>query len=229
MRKVTVISFACFLILGLVGTGNALTVDAVTGTWTSVVGGTNVNGIGTNEVRWGDPVYQYQSGFRFDGNAPNTFDIGETFSLGQFTHFNFPTYVTGASLASADLSVYLSFSDPSGLNDTLGFTFTLDETTNSASPETNPANNDFVGFPTAYANETFSINNVAYTLRLIGFGDNPNEIIDQFSTIETQQNVTNLWAQVTTPTAPVPEPSTIVFMGLGLAGLSGFGRKRFKK
>jgi hypothetical protein len=29
--------------------------------------------------------------------------------------------------------------------------------------------------------------------------------------------------------APVPEPSTIVLMGLGLVGLAGFGRKRFRK
>lgn len=29
--------------------------------------------------------------------------------------------------------------------------------------------------------------------------------------------------------APVPEPSTIVLMGLGLVGLAGFGRKKFKK
>ncbi len=29
--------------------------------------------------------------------------------------------------------------------------------------------------------------------------------------------------------APVPEPSTVVLMGLGLVGLAGFGRKKFKK
>lgn len=233
MKKFSVVFLSAILIVGLAGTVNALTLSTVTGTWDNVVGGVNVNGVGTNEVRWGAgiPDYSYQqSGFRFDGNAPNTFGVGDVFSLGDFTHYNYPI-ASGTAANSADLSVYLSFSDPAGLNETLGFTFTINETPNIANPPTNPINNDIIGFPSAIADETFTINDIVYTLKLIGFGDTPDSIMEQFSTVETMSNTTSLWAQVTTATtgSTVPEPATLFLFGTGLLGMAGVSRKKLIK
>ena len=54
-----------------------------------------------------------------------------------------------------------------------------------------------------------------------------------FSTIQTSQYYVRLGATSlhieTAPSAPVPEPSTILLMGAGLLGLVGYNRKRFSK
>jgi hypothetical protein len=53
----------------------------------------------------------------------------------------------------------------------------------------------------------------------------------RFSVFDLGQdtNPTVYLANIGSNSAPVPEPSTIVLMGLGLVGLAGFGRKKFKK
>lgn len=86
-----------------------VTLNAVTGTWSDVVGGKNVEyRDGNQEIRWGaggKTSYKDKSGYRFDANnSAATFDTSETFSLGVFTHYNKPI-PTGTAITAATLNV----------------------------------------------------------------------------------------------------------------------------
>src|SRR5690606_19408516 len=85
-----------------------VTLNVVTGTWSDVVGGKNVQYLdGGNEIRWGGKTKSTdKSGYRFEANPnlPVTFDTADTFSLGTFTHFNEPI-PTGTAITSATLNV----------------------------------------------------------------------------------------------------------------------------
>jgi hypothetical protein len=231
MKKVLATSFAFLFILGMAEIGNALSVDLIQGNWTSVSGGTNVTGIGGQEVRWGIPHSSgtgSQSGFMFLGSAtPLDFDIDQVVDLGDFTHFNMPIN-SGTAASGATLAISLNFTDPAGLFGTYNFNFGINETPNNSSPATNPLNNDIISFPNSYASETFYIGGVEYTLQLLGFGPTAEQILTNYSTVETQANTTNLWAKVTA-VSPIPEPTTMLLFGTGLAGLAAAGRRREKK
>lgn len=213
----------------------ALTLSGVDGDWINVVGGTNVtyvNGVATtygnmlqDQVRWGTTA-GIQSGLGFTGvDTPQTFAIDEVFEIGELVHFNRPIAV-GSNATSADLSIDLTFSDPAGIDKTFTFTFEIDETPNNTEPPSDPANNDIIDFPFDFATQTFVIDEVAYTLRLLGFGDSPDNLVEQFSSVEGSDNPTLLFGVITTAAvAPIPEPGTLLLLGGGLLGLLTAGRK----
>src|SRR5690606_22909133 len=91
-----------------------VTLNVVDAGWASWTGGSNVvlrdsdANTSPDTILWGGKVAdKYKSGYRFTdaGNLPATFDAGETFVLGTFTHFNreIPegTAISGASLSVA--------------------------------------------------------------------------------------------------------------------------------
>ncbi|MCD6569746.1 MAG: PEP-CTERM sorting domain-containing protein, partial [Deltaproteobacteria bacterium] len=212
---------------------HALTISSVDGTWGAVTGGYNINyyydisvsyGNGLeDQVRWCTPVYPLsneQSGLGFTGVAPPpvSFDIGEAFEIGQLRHFNNVIY---GGPDSADLTISLVFSDPEGLSGTYDFTFQINETGNVPG-----SSDDIITFPSSYPEESYNIGGTLYTLQILGFGPDVDNLMDELVTHENETNSTLLWGKVTTTV--VPAPYTLFLLGSGLIGLAGF-RKKFRK
>lgn len=161
------------------------------GIWTGTNGGSNINGIGTNEVRWGSAITANgQSGLRFDGIGSLDFDIDQTINLGSLTHFN--NEIVGFSAASgATLALGLELSTPT-LSDSFTFAFDIDETTNTepCSYPSDPGNpcSDRISFPASFPTESFSFDGSDYTVELLGFGDNASNITSGFISQEGGSN-----------------------------------------
>jgi hypothetical protein len=226
--------------------GSDFSLSSSSGIWTGTNGGSDINGIGTNEVRWGiGASADTQSGLRFEGIGNLDFDIDQTINLGTLTHFNNPV---SSAASGATLELGLEFSTPS-LSDSFTFAFDIDETTNSepCSYPSDPGNpcSDRISFPASFPTESFSFDGADYTVELLGFGSNAGNITSGFISQEGGSNTNDLFAQITLdPTStpepepePEPEPNPgnpaktpepMTFGGLGLVGLYVI-RRRLQK
>lgn len=212
-----------------------ITINSIASDWspTQLTDGTaatyiNTDGInGNEEIRWGAPASSAgRSGYRFDSSAvPVSAEINDAFTLGTFTHFNFPVYAP--SLDNAQLNIGMDFTLENGtnLNKIFSFLFDHDETTNSGD---NNCCNDLVSINDLVSTDVFTIGSTTYTLSLKGFLQN-GAIVNSFSTVENMANKASLVGVFTEyRKTDVPEPAPLLLFGLGLLGLIGARKYKTK-
>ncbi|EAW39242.1 choice-of-anchor K domain-containing protein [Lyngbya sp. PCC 8106] len=182
------------------------------GIWLNVVeelaGYAYLTGIGTNQISWGISTGQGgQSSYFFQGITTTSISLdGSYFTLGTFTHYNYP--VTGYSIRSATLQLTVNIN---GVEVNFSFQFNHNETPNAGSNGTCPLTPgfpppcpDIVSISNSYSQELITINEKQYALCVVGFIQN-NQIESQFITFENQVNVAELLCQfveVNNPSAP---------------------------
>ncbi len=220
------LAMALLLTLAVVAVSVALILDNADGIWSGArgPGGTPTclayyNTPSTddeNQVRYGDDdddssscpsTPENQSGFGFRGSDSLEFEPGQTFLLGKLAHYNNQVRVRdGNKFEEVDLAIDLHFSDPP-LTSVLTYTLRLDETPNSGTcvygdPDDVPCP-DKVEFANTIPDETFEIDDVFYTLQIVGFVPEIEGICDpggtpinQFITQEYQRNAACLFGRI---------------------------------
>ena len=190
-----------------------------------------VTGVGTDHLTWGAGT---PGELQYTGHA---FDVDENspFVFGTLDYFN-GTTTSNSAADSVDLSVGLSFTSPSTGAENFIFDLGIINTTNTSDPQ---ASADYVNFDNAVPDASITLNGVAYTLEFLGFGTLNGggfTIDNSFRVLENDSASVDLIGRITLasgtsddsdaePEVSVPEPESILLLGMGLIAL--FGTRRF--
>ena len=218
------------LVFALSQTGAAYTLTSTSGIWTSTDGGSNINGLNTNHVNWGDSTGYGQSGLIFNGVGSTSFTVGQQISLGTLTHENFP--IRNAA-SGATLKITLKFTDPAISSIDLNYDLVIDETSNQdkcsdCSPKYTPCYSlpdhapcssastpcpDKVSWSNQQPTQSFSIAGTCYTLYIDGFKDESGNVVNQFITQERCSNPATLYGHIGLSTTAVSTTTPTVCEG----------------
>lgn len=213
-------------VVGVVAPVKATTfsIDLVDGDWensvpvppdVTIVNSGPAGGLST--ARWGTTTGD-QSGYDFSSRV-TPFDAesdGTAFALGTFTHHNFP--IGQPVLDSIEIS--MTMEDLGIFNLVTTFDFDHDETPNTGGPV-----NDIVTIANPIVNVPFAFDGQDYYFNLFGFSqDGGNTLKTEFSTVEGEANIAELYARITERPVSIPEPSSVAMLLTGASGLLGFCR-----
>ena len=213
----------------------AATLPTFASTVSGSVGGTWVNptpgaapivttGVNTPMFTWGQPTSgSPANSVSFDKGTGAFVSTTETpFKVGKVTYFNGTTNA-GTTPDSVQLALTLNFASPALGSIVSDYTFNIVTTTNTDDPI---ASADYLYLPTAFSTTSFLIDGTTYNVKLTGFSD---IVGDGFLTsddlaLHVEEGRTasaDLYAEVTTQVATVPEPQNLalMFAGLGMMGL----------
>jgi PEP-CTERM motif len=206
------------------------------GVWSSVSPAANATGVGTNQIRWGDPAGgSGQSGYDYNGAAPpsQVLNTETQFLVGTFVHHNQP--ITGNTITGATLDITMNMTfGATNIVKTFTYDFEHTETPNSTPCQFPDAPNlvpcdDRVRILNNIPGTTFTVGGTEYTLSLLGFSlDGGTTVSDIFYTEELQDNTAQLFGKVTSDfvRSEVPEPSSIFLLATCAAG---FCLRRFRR
>ena len=220
----------CFLAVALGVAALPSFADPVSGTVNGVWVNPNpsappvvVSGVGTSTFVWGTPDGTPANSVKFNNGGGNFTSSTETaFKVGTITYFN-GTTASGTTPDSVQLALTLDFADPALGPVTSNYTFNIVTTTNTDDPD---ASADYLYLPTTFSTTSFLIGGTTYDVKLTGFENIVGDgFLDSDATaLHVREGGTasaDLFAEVTTQTAAVPEPQNmaLMFAGLGMMGL----------